>query len=88
MLLINCKAKVPKSVLTAQIACNCAHEVEDIQSKRECIKNEILKNKDNLEIEYKDENISVINKNGELSAFNFQIVAMAMLQSECPDINF
>ncbi|AUC76960.1 hypothetical protein [Olleya sp. Bg11-27] len=71
LLLINCKAKEPESVLTAQIACKCAHEVEDIESKRECIKNAIIKNKDNLEIEYKDENIPVINENGELTSFYF-----------------
>lgn len=75
------------SVKTAKIACECASNVEeDIQKNRECIKEAIRINAEDLEMSYKDQNIALVDENGEISSFYLQIVAMAMLQTECPDV--
>ncbi|MEM5540160.1 hypothetical protein [Olleya sp. AS48] len=86
MLLTSCTENQSVSVETAKTACICVSSNQDSEGVRNCIKEAIKANKQNLEVFYKDNNIPVIDNNGQINAFYTQLVMMAMLETECPEL--
>ncbi|QXP59339.1 hypothetical protein [Olleya sp. HaHaR_3_96] len=86
ILLTGCTKNESASVKTAKLACACAASNQESEGVRKCIKDVIKENKQELELFYKDTNIPVIDNNGEINAFYIQLVMMAMLETECPEL--